>query len=207
MALDLSNPTVKALGYSAFAIAALLVVGSVFEGDETPRVRADGKSAKKRPISKVAKKAARIAEKQGDDDLAVRLERGEIRGDQLASLMKSGTLRRSNPDGSTRLVAKAFEESEEFHGNRREVVELDERDRYISPIGVVMGKIVAITYSAPNDSERAGAPWEHLSGDRGVWEPKAAEKPLLVADAKNGHPHIIQYRSPMKFSPTQGLVG
>lgn len=175
------------------------------------RVRGDRKAAEARAAS-LSGKAAKRAEssaarlRRTEEQISRHQDQLEEKYQSVANGRVSPKVVRMNP-ASPALVEKAIEQSREFHGNPNAVVELNPKDREIGPLGVVMGKIEAITYAAPRGSERAGAPWEHATGDRGAWQPSAKNKPLLVADPATGRVHIIQDRSPMTFDPERGLVG
>lgn len=150
--------------------------------------------------------------------LRERLRRGEVTGDELAALFRSGQVRtrrnpRSSSQGKRRNAAgnqleTARRMARQFHGtDRGHVVELEPHERQVSRYGVVVGHVEAIEYQPLPGSQRAAATWRHESGDRGVGQPRAKHKPLLVVDPITKRPQIVAHRSPLRFSSRRGLVG
>lgn len=96
--------------------------------------------------------------------------------------------------------------SEEFHGNKNQVWELEPHERRLSRFVVKAGSLQDFTYDPGRGSTKGDALYEHEAGDRGLLAPKAKDKPLLVVDPKTRRPALVPNRSPMKLTG-RGFVG
>lgn len=150
-----------------------------------------------------------------EDDLAARLERGEVSGDALRQLMGSGQLRvRRNPPPELSTqdraeLTKAIEMAEAFHGEHgdRQIIELSPSERHLPRFLVALGKVPELEYEPDRGSSRSGYIWQHKAGDRGLLAPRAYQKPVLAADPQSRRPVLVPMRSPMRWEPRAGLVG
>ncbi len=118
--------------------------------------------------------------------------------------------KRTNPSAiaDRKALAAARRLSQQFHGTPGEVVELSARERKPLPRYVVsVGELKEFTYEPEPGSKRARFAWRHESGDRGLGQPKADAKPLVVVDPKTRRPAIVPHRSPMKLDGRRGFVG
>ena len=118
-------------------------------------------------------------------------------------------LRHRNPklcEKDQRQLEAAQRLSEEFHGNRNQVWELEPHERHLSRFVVKAGSLQDFTYDPGRGSKKGDALYEHEAGDRGLLAPKAREKPLLVVDPKTRRPALVPNRSPMKLTE-RGFVG
>lgn len=190
---------------------AVVIGAALYLGHKLTRKRGS------RSVSR-GKRAARPipSRKHDSDDLARRIERGEIRGQELADLMSTGKLRfRRNPDEPKNLnpsdrkeLAKAKRLAKQFHGSDAgHVVELEPHERKLGRFGVIAGELTDYTYSPRAGSKRGGYKWRHESGDKGNGKPRGKHAPLLVVDAKTGKPQIVKHKSSVKFSSKRGFVG
>ena len=187
-------------------------------------LRAEKEAAKAAVVAAKREKRrvpAAVARAAAGDDIAEKVARGEIKGTALRELMASGALAlkrnpaalkllaRLRPSGRKEL-ARALTVAREFHGEGQTaaVVELSEKERARPPrFAVVIGELESLAYVPPGDSERAGAVWEHRSGDRGPFGPASDKRPILAADPKTKRPFIVQDGSPMRLDSDVGLVG
>lgn len=154
------------------------------------------------------KRSGRKTKSQDDlTALARRLERGEIRGEELRQLMARGMVRvgRRNPQSEREAAIRL---AKEFHGTAEgHIVELEPAERRTPRYGVVVGELTAVEYQPLRGSRRGGMTWRHESGDRGETSPRSRHRPLLVVDPLTRRLAIVPHRSPLRFSSKRGLVG
>lgn len=202
--------------------ANVLIVGALvyYLANAVQRGGGPRRSARRSEARRASRPAARLKAKPSDD-LASRLQSGEISGDALRELMGSGQLRfAKNPSGSPvslnerqlsaterRDLERARDLSREFHGTSGLVLDLEPGERQASRFAVALGSMPAIEYEPRSDSDRSGYIWRHESGDRGDGVPKAKGKPLLAVDARTQRPIIVPMHSSMALDPERGLVG
>lgn len=179
--------------------------------------RAEAAAAKKGTKTATAKVA--VVERKIDrlDEIKARIDSGQATPSELRELMKSGTLRIANPDGSwfgeptvsgDTALAKARAMSSQFLGTDREVVELDASERKPLPkYAMVLGKLSTISYEPAAGTTRGDTIWDHNAGDRGPFEPAAMKKMLLVADPETRHIHLVQNHAATVFDPGAGIIG
>ena len=227
----------------AAAFGLTWLVGAVTSGSSRPaarghrgRYRAGSKMAEiherhmerveQEREEKAERKAKRVEAKQEqhEDDLAARLERGEVGGDVLRQLMGSGQLRvKRNPAGLSpadlrdlgkltptdrRQLAAARRLAETFHGpGTCEVIELEPGERKLPRFLAALGEIPALEYEPPADSQRAGAVYRHESGDRGFGQHSSPNRPVLAVAPGSKRPVIVPMRSPVRMDSKRGLVG
>lgn len=176
------------------------LAGLIFDRGPAPR---PPRRARSRPRREDRPRAR--SPRQDTEDLARRLERGEIRGEALRDLFGRGVVRVKNPVGD--ILEAARELARRFHGtDRRQVVELEERERNAPRYAVVVGQVEAIEYRPLPPSGRAGAVYRHEAGDRGPLKERARGRMLLVADPETGRPYLAQHRSGMRLTE-RGLEG
>lgn len=107
-----------------------------------------------------------------------------------------------------RQLERVTKMSEDFHGSKRGVIELDpaERKRLGYRFGCLVGYVDDIDYDVPRWSDRKGE-WDHSSGDRGWWGKRSKRKMMLVVGPDGRHPQLVQNHSPMRLSTALGLMG
>ena len=161
---------------------------------------AQAKEERRRKLEEA--KAARL------ESVRLKAERGELRGAELAELMRSGLLRFRNPGLSPEEkaeLAAAISLSERFHGTPVEVIELSDDERLLPRFAMAAGEIDGLSYEPCLHSTRGRIVWDHRSGDMGFGR-RAAGRPLLAVDPKTKRPFLVRWQSKMKLDPSLGLV-